>query len=81
MTKYVFSCLAAVGLASCISGCGNGGVTEGTVPFKQTDTKQFDKMKADMMKNIGTRHLSPKAKSAKARTPEASDKPADAAKP
>jgi hypothetical protein len=39
-------------LAAAFCGCGDSGVTEGTVPFKATDTSQFDQMKNDMMKNV-----------------------------
>ncbi|APW60138.1 hypothetical protein [Paludisphaera borealis] len=53
MKRFV-SCFAAGILALAIVGCGDSGVTEGTVPFKATDTntKQFEDMKKQMMANV-----------------------------
>jgi len=53
-----------------LCGCGDSGVTEGSVPFKETNTSQFDEMKNQMMKNIKTKSylkkpVAPKAEQAK----------------
>jgi hypothetical protein len=51
LMRRMVSCIAVGSLAFMLAGC-DSGVTEGTVPFKETDTKQFDQMKEDMVRNL-----------------------------
>jgi hypothetical protein len=54
--------LQALGLLVVLTafGCGDSGVTEGTVPFKATDTSQFDEMKNQMIGNLKTKSYTKK---------------------
>jgi len=58
--------LQAFGLVLALTafGCGDSGVTEGTVPFKKTDTSQFDAMKNQMIGKMKTKDYTKKAPAA-----------------
>ena len=47
-------------LALAAFGCGESGVTEGTVPFKETNTSQFDQMKNQMIGNVKSKNYAKK---------------------
>lgn len=50
--KRFLTCVASVVMILGFVGCGDSGVTEGSVPFKPTDASQFDEMKKQMMNNV-----------------------------
>jgi hypothetical protein len=82
LMKRILSCLATGGILVGAVGCGDSGVTEGTVQFKATDTsgQNFESMKKFMMGQVKgptpkkSAEASKKAEPAADKAPEAEKK-------
>jgi hypothetical protein len=82
LMKRFLPCLATGIVLLAAVGCGDSGVTEGTVPFKATDTNTpgFEEMKKHMMSQVKgptpkkSAEASKKAEPAAEKAPEAEKK-------